>query len=180
VDGPLKHSRSALAEVLKRQGVKEQTGQDLLQGIRVVEVADDLSHLVEPVAVPVGIYGGVAPAGGAVEYSGFELQVKSSGGAYALIASATADYIVLIGMTPQLPNNRVALGINWIGPTGESAAVTGTVTSPSVSVNPRFDNLIVMGGFWLPLGAYFALLRDTANTVISGGFMFQEVPSPRS
>lgn len=72
-------------EVLRRIGVKNRTGVDLAETVRMSITTGDLSHLVPPIAVPVAGAEADVTAGVAA-FAQFTLHCRSAGGLFPLTA----------------------------------------------------------------------------------------------
>jgi len=172
-------------EILRRIGVKNRTGVDLSETVRMTVAAGDLSHLVPPVAVPVaGARASVAAL--AAAHAQFTLQCNAAGGCFVIAATDDGPNMFHMWITAASPFGAltsVAAENFAFGQQARSVfagvTVAGASVAPAASPGARaltFPQISLVPIFVGP-GQFFNLEHDTANAAIELSLFWQEIPA---
>ncbi len=173
-------------ELLRRIGVKNRTGVDLSETVRMQIAAGDLSHLVPPIAVPVAGASALVAPGGAGTFAQFSLQCLAAGGLFPLTGVVDQADLWRLWKTAANPFGALAPVVATNLAFGEVAqsvyagvAVAGATAAPADA--PEMRGAILSELSAVPIfvgpGEFLNFEVDLANIQRRLTIYWQEIPA---
>jgi len=179
-------SQLNFVELLRRIGVKNRTGVDLAETVRMTVGAGDLSHLVPPIAVPVAGVTLATAAGGLGTFGQFTIQCLSPGGLFVLgLQSNDINQLGIFvsqanpfGALVAVPHQNFAFGQTALS-VASAVAVAGAAVVPAGAPLIRGISFTTVPAtpIFVGPGEFFCLEAETADTAIQFSIWWQEIPA---
>ncbi len=184
-------SQLNLTELFRRIGaaVGGDTEVDLSRTARLTIGAGDLSHLVPPIAVPVGGGRATVAAAGVGTFAQFTFQSLAAGGCFSLSGVTDGADLMYMWKSQTNPFGALTPVVSENFAFGQVArSVFSRVTVAGAAVNPAGAPAIRGTAFpqlaaapiFIGAGEFLNFESDDDNAALEFSFYWQEIPAPQS